>query len=483
MLARPSTRTLSALANPNTPDNIHKKQEPREVLLDRLARLLNHAFCNMLRDRRDKTGSTAVTALPDEHGRPKLYIATQNAVEELKIRQGIVNLKRKFMEQRGIHPRSRETYIERKRVKLENTIATYTDAHVLNKFHTTKRLTRNDGTPSDLNDLIEGREKTILGIQDDIDLAIMASYYFEEGYPEEYAILESLFDQNNWQYLSNRSIHGRYADGYHPHPELTLVEYVNGEEKELLLPRLPTIPSDRGVQVPYLYVGSGIKCCGKCFTLLNGESQSSNTFGGFNGAYLQNGFVVFTGGHYDSGYPEYWIPRTIQTSLGMGNDSLQAVLNRNTQPSMLLLGKDRAGFFKTKLQSDDIDMSRLQHASMQTSSSRAIQNQPRGSTQTSTSSHSQAAATFASKAAGDSSASFWGKLNPTALNSTDTQATLSTRVKDSHASSTSLVATTSPQESTTCTSGKKAQGGAASATPTADNHDDDSASFWSKLKK
>jgi hypothetical protein len=235
-------------------------------------------------------------------------------------------------------------FIDEKRGKMSEWIEKFSHENVNEEYRKKwKNKKRNDGQYCTEDDVYKHFERTIIGIQDDIDFAVLALHFIER---DQWVI--DLFNEKTMYYVENEKIHGRAVKSYHPHPEITLVSCIDKNYK-YFKGKLPVL-NDNEQNVPYLYVASGIKSCQKCHTLLSGNRESN--FDGFNGTYRTRNtsdFVVFVYDHYNSGYPAYWIPTSFESILQKTTTHLQKILDEASIPSRQRERDDRIEFFLDRI--------------------------------------------------------------------------------------------------------------------------------------
>jgi hypothetical protein len=78
-----------------------------------------------------------------------------------------------------------------------------------------------------------------------------------------------------------------------------------------------------------LNIGGSLLNCAKCNALIRGEKGII----GFNTKPISNHMVIFTRGHYRTGYPWYQIPRTALRINSLGLYDLRKHLNAIGSPS------------------------------------------------------------------------------------------------------------------------------------------------------
>ncbi|CEK10749.1 hypothetical protein [Legionella hackeliae] len=340
-------------SNENTTLDITKPLQHRDILLGRLARLIHRELLlelqrNNVRD--TKPGSTAVIAVGDE-----LFFATENHIEAKIIQKMKLSLVTKLNSHAREGKESVTRFINEQRDKLSGHTQSYSHEKVRQEFNDKWRYKKHyDGSSCTIDDVYKFFERTIIGVQDDIDCAVLALSIIEK---DNWVL--ALLDQDNMTYIENSEIHGERVKSHNPHPEITLVSYVNKFYSQFK-GQLPLLKNSKE-EIPYLFVASGIKSCQKCHTLLSGNEKSK--FDGFNGAYGTSrspGFVVFLYDHYNSGYPRYWVPNSFHSITGKSSPQLQEILNNASIPSRKRERDDRIEFFFDRLIKEDYLMTDLQ---------------------------------------------------------------------------------------------------------------------------
>lgn len=289
--------TITLHSNENSQLDIIKPLEEHETLLGRFARLIHRELTLQLKNSDIKPNATAVIAVG-----ATLYFATENPVNKMIIQKMISALSERIDDYASRGTEELTDYIDEKTDKYFTSIESFTNDNVYREYNLRWRSKRRyDGSACTIEDVYKHFERKIASIQGDIDIAVVARYFIDQEATIEKQLVAMLNNQSI-AYVENEKVHGQAAKSFNIHPEITLISYVK-QFSQQLLPQLPRANKD-GLEIPYLYVAASIKCCKKCHTLLNGNSETN--FKGFNGAYATRNspkFIVFNYGHYESGYP------------------------------------------------------------------------------------------------------------------------------------------------------------------------------------
>ncbi len=340
-------------SNESSTLDITKPLEKNEVLLGRVARLIHRELLIELQKNKlnnIKPGSTAVIAVGN-----RLLFATENHIGN-EIIQGMKrSLAIRLSSYATKDKEDLKSFIEERKDKLREHIDSFSHQKVEKEFYSRWQYKKHyDGSTCTIDDVYKYFERTIIGIQDDIDIAVLACCLIEK---EEW--VHDLLEQKNIVYIKNISTHGEKVKGHNSHPEITLVSHINKFYPQFG-DQLPILKKD-DEEVPYLFVASGIKSCKKCHTLLSGCSEPK--FDGFNGAYHTSkspNFVVFLYDHYDSSYPRYWIPTSFQHLLNKSSAKLHEILDETSIPSRARESEDRIAFFLDRIIQEDYLTTELQ---------------------------------------------------------------------------------------------------------------------------